>query len=123
MNHLAQGGESDIVQKGESDHLFSFPCFLSSYCQKLVEGVEHYLACTGDSAVALELSQLGLSDSLERIVRSEIEGLLARLYPQLTDTPFDLNTVVMAYGSRHRNLDWPIHYDDSMATLNVCLQA
>lgn len=102
-------------------HIFKFPLLAPSFCDRLVEEIEHYMSCTGDSGVALRLSKMGISEPVERLVKDYLGPLvMSSLFPELKGKSFDVLPKVMVYRPK-LNEDWFVHCDGDMATLNICL--
>ena len=117
-----RGGEHPAEELLEG--VFALPLLSAPFCAALREEVCHYMAHTGDSGVALRLSWLGLSRTIQTIVRAHAAPLIASLLPELRGLEeahrFVLLPKIMSYSQR-TNADWPAHTDGDVATINVCL--
>lgn len=112
-------GASDIIECYGG--VFKFPLLAPSFCDKLVEEIDHYMSWTGDSGVALRLSKMGISEPVELLVKEYLgPSVISTLVPELRGQSFDVLPKVMVYRPK-RNEDWFIHCDGDLATLNICI--
>mmetsp|Transcript_52962 Transcript_52962/g.119066 ORF Transcript_52962/g.119066 Transcript_52962/m.119066 type:complete len:341 (+) Transcript_52962:69-1091(+) len=108
--------------------VYSFPCFTSEYCQKLVEEVDHAQANyaselsrpNGMNRFGMVLNQLGLEPAITEFQQEYIRPMQEFLYGAEGAHPDDHHCFVVRY-KKGEDVGLDMHSDSSDITLNVCL--
>ena len=71
----------------EAEDSFSFPILSQTICDTMVAEIDQYRKHTGDSGIALQISQIGFDNAVKQLVDA-IHPLLVSLYPKLQHIPY-----------------------------------
>ncbi|XP_078153521.1 2-oxoglutarate and iron-dependent oxygenase domain-containing protein CP2-like isoform X2 [Carex rostrata] len=115
-----------------SPGIYTFPMLQPSFCQMLIEEVEHIentISSCGTKIMkpntmnkyGAVLDDFGFDAMLTKLMEDFLSPIAKVFYPEVGGTALDSHHgFVVEYG-KDRDLDLGFHVDDSEVTLNVCL--
>ncbi len=102
----------DVVKGVKKLNVFSV-----AFAQRLFEEIDNFCEARADSGLALRMEHLKLDKKLEELLEPVVKHVVKN-----NDAKTCLLIKAMRYAwVPNKVVDWPLHCDGDMATLNVCL--
>lgn len=125
----SEDGLLALMQTEAAQRVYRFPVFKKSFCEELIEELEHFEVSSAPKGrpntmnhYGILLNELGLDDGFITALREHyLQPITSLLYPDCGGRCLDSHKAFVVKYDMHEDLDLSYHYDNAEVTLNVCL--
>ncbi|XP_054467492.1 2-oxoglutarate and iron-dependent oxygenase domain-containing protein 2 [Anoplopoma fimbria] len=119
----------DLLEEEAAARVYRFPVFEKSFCEELVEELEHFEKSSAPKGrpntmnhYGILLNELGFDEGFITPLRElYLHPLTSRLYPDCGGRCLDSHKAFVVKYDMNEDLDLSYHYDNAEVTLNVSL--
>ncbi|XP_008292852.1 2-oxoglutarate and iron-dependent oxygenase domain-containing protein 2 [Stegastes partitus] len=124
-----EDGLLDLLDQEAAPRVYHFPVFEKSFCEELVEELEHFEQSAAPKGrpntmnhYGILLNELGFDEGFITPLREQyLQPLTALLYPDCGGRCLDSHKAFVVKYDMNEDLDLSYHYDNAEITLNVSL--
>ncbi|XP_069557630.1 2-oxoglutarate and iron-dependent oxygenase domain-containing protein 2 [Brachyistius frenatus] len=124
-----EDGLLELLEEEAAPRVYRFPVFEKSFCEELVEELEHFERSPAPKGrpntmnhYGILLDELGFDDGFVTPLRERyLRPLAALLYPDCGGPSLDSHKAFAVKYDMNEDLDLTYHYDNAEVTLNVSL--
>ncbi|XP_054867405.1 2-oxoglutarate and iron-dependent oxygenase domain-containing protein 2 isoform X1 [Amphiprion ocellaris] len=124
-----EDGLSDLLEEEAAPRVYHFPVFEKSFCEELVEEMEHFEQSSAPKGrpntmnhYGILLNELGFDEGFITPLREQyLQPLTSLLYPDCGGRCLDSHKAFVVKYDMNEDLDLSYHYDNAEVTLNVSL--
>ncbi|KAL0979182.1 hypothetical protein UPYG_G00181830 [Umbra pygmaea] len=128
-DEASEDGLLSLMQKETALRVYRFPVFKRSFCDDLIEELEHFEQSTAPKGrpntmnnYGVLLNELGFDQGFVTPLREQyLQPLTSLLYPDSGGLCLDSHKAFVVKYDMNEDLDLSYHYDNAEVTLNVSL--
>ncbi|XP_071338065.1 2-oxoglutarate and iron-dependent oxygenase domain-containing protein 2 [Trachinotus anak] len=125
----SEQGVLDLLEEEAAPRVYRFPVFEKSFCEELVEELEHFEQSSAPKGrpntmnhYGVLLNELGFDEGFFTPLREQyLHPLTSLLYPDCGGCCLDSHKAFVVKYDMNEDLDLSYHYDNAEVTLNVSL--
>ncbi|GAA6226615.1 2-oxoglutarate and iron-dependent oxygenase domain-containing protein 2 [Lates japonicus] len=125
----SEEGLLDLLEEEAAPRVYRFPVFEKSFCEELVEELEHFEQSSAPKGrpntmnhYGILLNELGFDEGFFTPLREQyLHPLTSLLYPDCGGRCLDSHKAFVVKYDMNEDLDLSYHYDNAEVTLNVSL--
>ncbi|XP_051278045.1 2-oxoglutarate and iron-dependent oxygenase domain-containing protein 2 isoform X2 [Dicentrarchus labrax] len=125
----SEEGLSDLLEEEAAARVYRFPVFEKSFCEELVEELEHFEQSSAPKGrpntmnhYGILLNELGFDEGFITALREHyLHSLTSLLYPDCGGRCLDSHKAFVVKYDMNEDVDLSYHYDNAEVTLNVSL--
>ncbi|XP_078106500.1 2-oxoglutarate and iron-dependent oxygenase domain-containing protein 2 isoform X3 [Sander vitreus] len=126
---ISEEGLRDLLQEEAAPRVYRFPVFEKSFCEELVEELEHFEQSSAPKGrpntmnhYGILLNELGFDEGFLTPLRElYLHPLTSLLYPDCGGRGLDSHKAFVVKYDMNEDLELSYHYDNAEVTLNVSL--
>ncbi|XP_053182210.1 2-oxoglutarate and iron-dependent oxygenase domain-containing protein 2 [Scomber japonicus] len=126
---VSEEGLFDLLEEEAAPRVYRFPVFEKSFCEELVEELEHFEQSSAPKGrpntmnhYGILLNELGFDEGFITPLREQyLHPLTSLLYPDCGGHCLDSHKAFVVKYDMNEDLDLSYHYDNAEVTLNVSL--
>ncbi|TDH12413.1 hypothetical protein EPR50_G00046990 [Perca flavescens] len=126
---ISEEGLGDLLQEEAAPRVYRFPVFEKSFCEELVEELEHFEQSSAPKGrpntmnhYGILLNELGFDEGFLTPLRElYLHPLASLLYPDCGGRGLDSHKAFVVKYDMNEDLELSYHYDNAEVTLNVSL--
>ncbi|XP_067084112.1 2-oxoglutarate and iron-dependent oxygenase domain-containing protein 2 [Osmerus mordax] len=125
----SEDGLLALIQTETAQRVYRFPVFKKSFCEELIEELEHFEVSSAPKSrpntmnhYGILLNELGLDEGFITVLREHyLQPITSLLYRDCGGRRLDSHKAFVVKYDMHEDLDLSYHYDNAEVTLNVSL--